>query len=279
VEDCRSDLLSSPPYKKWQCVKCETEFKKSEISVLIQRENELSLCTRGLNVTLREGKIQKSTFERDVTEALHRSVNILGSTHCARPILHLMAGEWFQCQGKVYESAMHFMEYVRIYEQVYGHIPNPKVSLVMRNVAEQTGDMSHKLHFIRNAIWGLVHCLGENHVCTKNALELLTKIEEEKEKREAEKEEEKKKEARIVEESQPEQNIENVNETQNKPVAQEAGENKTVNAEQKIENVQTTSEEATTSEISTPPVSNIPSDLASILQNLEKKNKSEETSI
>jgi hypothetical protein len=181
-------LNSFSPYKKWQCVKCEAKFKKSEMAILIQRENELSLCTRGLNLTLREGKIQKSTFERDVTEALHRSVNILGSTHCARPILHLMAGEWFQCEGKVHESAMHFMEYVRIYEQVYGHIPNPKVSLVMRTIAEHTGDMSHKLHFIRNAIWGLVNCLGEGHACTKSALELLSKIENEKDKRNEEKE-------------------------------------------------------------------------------------------
>jgi len=147
-------------------------------SILIQRENELSLSTRGLNLTIRNGSQQKAMFEREISELLNQSVNILGPCHYARPLLHLMAGEWFICEGKPVQGALHFIEHTRIYEQLYPHIPNPKISILNYRISQALCDHEQKLYYLKRAIWGFACCFGENHTCTNAGLNFLNDLQE-----------------------------------------------------------------------------------------------------
>merc|ERR1711879_878716 len=37
---CRKELLSRTPFKNWKCQGCESNFKKSDIKTILQKEHE-----------------------------------------------------------------------------------------------------------------------------------------------------------------------------------------------------------------------------------------------
>jgi len=176
-ENCLGEMLSRVPHREWTCDVCSTKFKKNDLKFLIQRENELSLSAIGLRTLLESQTINKLAFERNLKELLQKCMHVVGKNHYAKPITHLVAGEWCNAKKNNVQAALHFIEYTKTYENLYPNVPTISVAVLYRRIVQLTTGLKEKLFYAKRAAWAFAICCGEKSRNTKDAIKILDDLE------------------------------------------------------------------------------------------------------